>query len=237
MFTGIVEVVGKVVKLEQLDTSVSGGNGVSLTISGAESILPDCHIGDSISINGTCLTVTEFDSNNFKVGIAPETLRRTNLGLLTTGSKVNLERAMASGFRFGGHFVQGHVDTTAKIVSIEPEGNSLWFRFRVAQPEDEEPLMQYIINKGFIAIDGTSLTVNKVDYESSEFSIMLISHSQDNTIMTTLKVGDKVNIEVDMLGKYVGNIVHNSLNHKESNGLSRLDELVDSAIQKHLKNN
>ncbi|PVU94633.1 hypothetical protein BB559_002951 [Furculomyces boomerangus] len=135
MFTGIVEIVGTVSELSWNDSSESGGNGVSLTIGDASKILDDCHIGDSIAVNGTCLTVTEFDKDSFKVGIAPETLKKTNLGNLVKGSKVNLERAMSIGFRFGGHFVQGHVDCTAEIVEVKPEGNSIWFTFKMKETE------------------------------------------------------------------------------------------------------
>ncbi|ORX69566.1 alpha subunit of riboflavin synthase, partial [Linderina pennispora] len=199
MFTGIVECMGKVVEFAPLDTSESGGNGSSLTISGAEQVLSDCHLGDSIAINGTCLTVTEFTKDTFKVGCAPETLSRTNLGQLQPGSLVNLERALAAGHRFGGHFVQGHVDTTAEIISATPDGNSIWFKFRVG----DKKLMPYIIPKGFIAIDGTSLTVCDVNDDEAWFTIMLIAYSQSHVIMPTKKPGDLVNIEVDMLGKYV----------------------------------
>ncbi|KAI8321729.1 Lumazine-binding protein [Martensiomyces pterosporus] len=199
MFTGIVECMGKVIEFASLDTTESGGNGASLAISGAKDILADCHLGDSIAINGTCLTVTEFTEDTFKVGVAPETLSRTNLGQLKAGDPVNLERALAAGHRFGGHFVQGHIDTTAEITSITPDANSIWFKFRVGDPK----LMPYIIPKGFIAIDGTSLTVCEVNDEEAWFTIMLIAYSQSHVIMPTKKIGDRVNIEADMLGKYV----------------------------------
>ena len=146
-------------KLEQLDTSAGGGGGTSLTISGAEAILDDCHEGDSIAVNGTCLTVTVFDKSTFKVGVAPETLRRTNLGSLKEGGKVNLERAVSAHTRMGGHFVQGHVDTVAEILSVTPDGNALTFRFRPRDPS----LLRYVVEKGYITIDGASLTVTKVD--------------------------------------------------------------------------
>ncbi|OMJ14571.1 Riboflavin synthase [Smittium culicis] len=230
MFTGIVEVVGTVT-----DLSVdSATNGVTMTISDCAKILDDCNLGDSIAVNGTCLTVTAFDPVGwFTVGVAPETLARTSLGSLKSSSKVNLERAvLASNSRFGGHYVQGHVDTTANIVSITPDKDSIWFRFSLNHQQGEENLMQYIINKGFISIDGTSLTLCNVDFASSQFSIMLIDYSQNHTIMTTKSVGDKVNIEVDMLGKYVGNIINNTLNSKDANGNTRLDDLINNALQK-----
>lgn len=147
---------------------------------------------------GTCLTVTEFDKETFKVGVAPESLRRTNLGELKVGSKVNLERAMDAQKRFGGHIVQGHVDCTVTITSITPEGNSLWFKFHVP----DRQLMRYIIPKGFIALDGTSLTVCDVDDDAQTFTIMMIAHTQQHVIMPLKKVGDHVNLEVDMMAKY-----------------------------------
>ncbi|PVV03732.1 hypothetical protein BB560_001779 [Smittium megazygosporum] len=236
MFTGIVEEIGTVLKYDELDTSESGGNGVSMVIQASKAV-EDCHIGDSICVNGTCLTVTEFDKTSFKVGIAPETLDKTCLGLLRSGSKVNLERAMAVGSRFGGHYVQGHVDTTATIIKIQPDENSIWYTFKVK----DEQLMQYIVRKGFIAIDGTSLTVCDVTYNTSQqdkdkeddkeeisntFSVMLIAHTQQNTIMSSKSVGDKVNIEVDMLGKYVASVVHSALDAPNSKLHEKIVDIV-----------
>jgi len=168
-----------------------------LTIVDSAPILGDAHLGDSISVNGTCLTITEFDQSTFKLGLSPETLRRTNLGDLTLGSLVNLERAMASHGRFGGHFVQGHVDTTAKIVSMEPDGNSLVVTLCL----DDQSMMKYIVEKGYICIDGTSLTVTSVT--ESEFSIMLVAYTQAKIIIPTKKTNDRVNVEVDIMGKYI----------------------------------
>jgi len=200
MFTGIVEIVGTVSKLEKLDKTASGGGGTSLTISGAQAILVDCHEGDSISVNGTCLTVTEFDNSTFKIGIAPETLRRTNLGSLKEGSKVNLERAVSAHTRMGGHFVQGHVDTVATILSITPDGNAKTFRF---QPRDKS-MLRYIVEKGFITVDGASLTVTKVqDGPDGWWEVMLIAYTQERVVTAAKKVGEEINVEVDMVGKYV----------------------------------
>ncbi len=168
-----------------------------MTIIGAEAILDDCHEGDSISINGTCLTVTDFDKSTFKVGVAPETLRRTNLGSLVEGSKVNLERAVSAHTRMGGHFVQGHVDTIATIVSVTPDGNALTFRF---QPRDLS-ILRYVVEKGFIAIDGASLTVTNVG--SNWWEVMLIAYTQERIVTANKRTGEEVNIEVDMVGKYV----------------------------------
>ncbi|KAI8382350.1 alpha subunit of riboflavin synthase [Blakeslea trispora] len=200
MFTGLVEIMGKVSSIKEQDNTESGGNGWTITISEATEILTDCHIGDSIAINGTCLTVTEFDANSFKVGVAPETLRCTNLGDLKEGDNVNLERAMDSKKRFGGHMVQGHVDTTVKMIDIKPEGNSIWFTFQMDSADKEK--MRYIIPKGYVCLDGTSLTVCDVNDTERTFSIMMIAHTQAHVIMPSKKVGDRVNVEVDMLAKY-----------------------------------
>ncbi|KAF9425062.1 Riboflavin synthase alpha chain [Podila epigama] len=173
MFTGIVEILGKVVDIAPLDTTVSGGQGFSITIGDAAEILCDCHLGDSIAVNGTCLTVTEFDASSFKVGVAPETLRKTNLG---------------------------HVDTTVKILSRTDDGNAITFVFQLA--EEHQELMNYIVPKGFICLDGTSLTVIDVDDRARTFSIMMIAYTQTRVVMPRKALGDDVNIEVDMMGKY-----------------------------------
>ncbi|KAF9092953.1 Riboflavin synthase alpha chain [Mortierella sp. GBA35] len=200
MFTGIVEILGKVTSIVPLDSSESGGQGFSITIGHAAEILGDCHLGDSIAVNGTCLTVTEFDESSFKVGVAPETLRKTNLGSLKVGDAVNLERAMNAHTRFGGHMVQGHVDTTVKILSRTDDGNAITFVFQV--PEEYKDLMDYIVPKGFICLDGTSLTVIDVDDTNRTFSIMMIAYTQTRVVMPTKALGDHVNVEVDMMGKY-----------------------------------
>lgn len=201
MFTGLVETIGTVLEYTQLDLSHSGGNGVSAVIGNCLEILNDVHLGDSICTNGVCLTVTEFDQDKtqFKVGIAPETLRRSNLGDLHPGSKVNLERAVTSEVRLGGHVVQGHVDTIATITKKKADGNSIAFTFQLREREN----INYIVEKGFVAVDGTSLTVTGVNYATGEFSIMLVSYSQGKVILPSKALGDSVNIEVDYTGKLV----------------------------------
>ncbi|PGH06557.1 riboflavin synthase, alpha subunit [Helicocarpus griseus UAMH5409] len=200
MFTGLVEKIGTVTSLDPQDLSASGGGGTSLTISDCEEILADCKLGDSIAVNGTCLTVTTFDKSSFKVGVAPETLRRTNLGSLTKGSGVNLERSVSAATRMGGHFVQGHVDTVAKIISITPDGNALTFRL---QPR-EKGVLRYIVEKGYVTLDGASLTITKVvDGEEGWFEVMLIAYTQEKVVMGKKKAGEEVNVEIDIVGKYV----------------------------------
>lgn len=173
--------------------------GFSMTIT-AKTVLQDVHLGDSIAVNGTCLTVTDFDMGQleFTVGLAPETLRKTSLVELGTGSKVNLERAVGPTGRMGGHFVQGHVDGTGEIVSMDPEGDSLWVKVRT-----KEEILKFIVPKGFIAVDGTSLTVVDVNDEEAWFSFMLVAYTQQKVVIPLKQVGQKVNLEVDILGKYV----------------------------------
>lgn len=230
MFTGIVEHIGTVEEFNQLDTSESGGNGISLKISDAKPILGDCHIGDSIAVNGTCLTVTEFDLETFKVGLAPETIRRTNLGSLTKGTKVNLERAVGGDVRFGGHYVQGHVDTTAEIAKVEKDGNALNFTYKIK----DLAYINYIVEKGFIAIDGTSLTITHVNHTEGTFGISMIEHTQKNVVMTLKSIGDLVNIEVDLTGKLIEKQVELQLNSQITNENSPLVKLIHNIIEKKI---
>ncbi|XP_030549332.1 riboflavin synthase [Rhodamnia argentea] len=191
LFTGIVEEMGQVKQLGEVD------DGFVMKI-GAKTVLEGVSLGDSIAINGTCLTVTEFDAAEFTVGLSPETLRKTSLIELEAGSMVNLERAVQPTSRMGGHFVQGHVDGTGEIVSMEPEGDSLWVKVRT-----KKELLRYVVPKGFIAIDGTSLTVVDVFDEEDCFNFMLVAYTQQKVVIPMKRVGQKVNLEVDILGKYV----------------------------------
>lgn len=232
MFTGIVEIIGTVSSLEKQDDTASGGGGTSLTISGAEEILGDCHLGDSIAVNGTCLTVTHFDKSSFKVGVAPETLRRTNLGALKQGSSVNLERAVSASTRMGGHFVQGHVDTVATIVSVTPDGNAKTFRF---QPRDKS-ILRYIVEKGFITIDGASLTVTKVhDGPDGWWEVMLIAYTQEKVVTAGKQPGEEVNVEVDQVGKYVEKSVVGYFEDKASGDIAVLEKMVTRLVDERLK--
>lgn len=196
LFTGIVEEMGHV---ERLGPSGDDDGGIEMRIA-ASTVLEAVQLGDSIAVNGTCLTVSHFDpgASTFTVGLSPETLRRTALGELGLGSPVNLERSLQPISRMGGHIVQGHVDGTGEIASFVPEGDSLWVKVR-ATPE----LLRYVVPKGFIAVDGTSLTVVKVYEEEGCFDFMLVVYTQQKVVIPLKKVGDKVNLEVDILGKYV----------------------------------
>jgi riboflavin synthase len=185
MFTGIVEEIGSV---------KSSGSG-RLTFA-AKVVLDGTKPGDSIAVNGVCLTVTSLTAASFSVDIMPETLRRTNLGTLRGGDKVNLERAMAADGRFGGHFVQGHVDGTGNVSGVRHEGEALLLTF-----ESTKEIMKYIVEKGFIAVDGASLTV--VECNPTSFSVSLVGTTQKATTLGGRKAGDVVNLEVDIIAKYV----------------------------------
>lgn len=186
MFTGIVEEIGSV-------TSVESSR---LTFAASTVLDKKTKIGDSIAVNGVCLTVIALTPYSFTVEVMPETLRRTNLGALRSGDRVNLERAMSVDGRFGGHFVQGHVDGTGKVAVVKPEGNALIITF-----DASKEIMKYVVGKGFIAVDGVSLTV--VECKPASFSVSLVGITQSETILGERKVGDVVNLEVDILAKYV----------------------------------
>ena len=185
MFTGIVEEVGAVKVVEP-----------GRLVIGASEVLSDVKVGDSIAVNGACLTVTTHDESAFSVDVVPETLRRTNLGDLVAGAPVNLERSMPAYGRFGGHMVQGHVDATATIRSIESEGDAL-----LVVIDAPSSMMRYVVEKGFIAVDGASLTI--VHCDNFSFSVTIIPHTQANTVFGSKQVGDSVNLEVDIMAKYV----------------------------------
>lgn len=193
MFTGIIEEVGVVQSLREID------GGWTLSVQAA-AVLADAQLGHSLAVNGACLTVTAPSADSFNVGLAPETLRRTNLGDLAPGDGVNLERSLAANGRVGGHFVQGHVDGTGVIQAFKPEGDSLWVTVGAAPH-----LLRYIVPKGFIAVDGVSLTV--VDVLPDAFTFMLVAYTQQHITMPRKPLGSRVNLEVDMLGKYVERFV------------------------------
>ncbi|MEI7556383.1 riboflavin synthase [Candidatus Chlorohelix sp.] len=192
MFTGIVEELGEVVALEKREGATCFTVGGKLALEGVE-------IGHSIAVNGVCLTVISFDRTSFTIEAVPETLRRTNLGDLAVGSPVNLERSARAGAPVGGHYLQGHVDGIATVTRIEPEGEALNFYFKA-----ESEFMPYIVPKGFVALDGASLTVVKATLDT--FSLTLIPHSQKMLVMGNARVGYRANLEVDVMGKYLENI-------------------------------
>ena len=191
MFTGIVEEMGVVRAIGPAPARA----GIDLSVASAIA-RAGAGIGDSITVGGVCLTVTALDDKGFIVGLAPETLRRTALGDLQVGDRVNLERSLPVDGRFGGHFVQGHVDGVATVVGVREEQDALWTTFE-APPE----LARYIVYKGYIALNGVSLTVAAV--EGNRFSIQLIDHTRRHVDLGTAREGTRVNVEVDVLGKYV----------------------------------
>ncbi len=189
MFTGIVEEIGRVRAIS------TNPHQSSLTIA-CHTVLEGTRVGESIAVNGVCLTVTCYDDTGFTVGVAPETLRRTNLGDLSIGSPVNLERSLAFNGRMGGHYVQGHIDGTGTIVGVVPEGDAKLVTVRL--PHE---LMRYVVEKGYLAVDGVSLTVFNVTADT--VTISLIAHTQQAVIMGSQQPGARVNLEVDIIAKYV----------------------------------
>ena len=185
MFTGIVEEAGSVV-------SVASGK---MTVA-ADKVLEGLELGGSIAVNGICLTVTDFSDRTFSVDVMPETLKRTNLGQLHNGDRVNLERPLGLGGEIGGHLVQGHIDGTGRVISIDREGEAMLVKFEA--PAD---LMRYVVEKGFIAVDGTSLTV--VEKDGTSFSVSIVGFTREHTILADRRINDAVNLEVDIIGKYV----------------------------------
>ena len=190
MFTGIIEEIGTVRSIR------GGGSGVVLDIE-ASKVLEGTATGDSIAVNGVCLTVTP-GSGHFTADAMPETLRRTSLGGLRPGSKVNLERAMVCGGRFGGHLVSGHVDACGRVADLVRDGIALVMR--VSVPSD---VLRYVARKGSVTLDGVSLTVASVSDADSSFTVSLIPHTMTSTTLHLLKPGSPVNVEVDMLARYV----------------------------------
>ena len=189
MFTGIVEEKGTVKNIQR------SGSSSYIRVS-ARKVMEDIHLGDSIAVNGVCLTVTDFDNESFQADVMTETLERSSLGSLRAGSHVNLERAMSAEGRFGGHIVSGHIDGTGVISDIRNDGIAVWYT--VSAPAE---IMRYIVEKGSVAIDGISLTVAKVT--ESSFSVSVIPHTAEQTILSSKKNGDTVNLENDIIGKYV----------------------------------
>lgn len=218
MFTGIIEEIGEIVSIRP------GVKSAKLAIRGKK-VTKGSQIGDSIAVNGVCLTATTINGDVFTADVMAESMRRTALGSLKAGDKVNLERAMAADGRFGGHIVSGHIDGTGRIRSIEPEDNAVWVCI-----EAGTEILRLVIEKGSIAIDGISLTVAYVDEKC--FKVSVIPHTKSETTLLDKKVGDKVNLENDVIGKYVekllryGNAAYAS-DSKTSSGREDKDAVID----------
>lgn len=189
MFTGIIEEIGTI-------ASVQKGEKSSRITVRAKKVLQQAALGDSISTNGVCLTVSKISSQGFEADVMAETLRRSNLGSMVVGSKVNLERALRYEGRFGGHIVTGHIDGTGKITALRREDNAVWVTVSTA-----EDILKYIVEKGSIAIDGISLTAAYVD--DAVFKVSIIPHTGQETTLLSKAAGDVVNLECDVIGKYV----------------------------------
>ena len=185
MFTGIIEEVGRVASAQPGKLVIA-----------ASRVLQGMELGGSVAVNGACLTVTNFSNNSFSVDIMLETLQRTNLGLLRAGGKANLERPLALGGQLGGHLVQGHVDDMGRVASVKQDGEAMLIKFE-APPE----VMRYVVEKGFITVDGVSLTV--VTKDTSSFLVSIVDYTQKHTTLGSRRVGDVVNLEVDIIAKYV----------------------------------
>jgi len=200
MFTGIVEEIGEVI-------SFRGGTKSSVLKIKGNVVLGDLREGDSVAVNGVCLTATSIEKNAFTADVMNETLKRSSLKGITPGTPVNLERAMSANGRFGGHMVSGHIDGTGEIVNITKEGNAVWFIVKAS-----EKIISYIIEKGSIAVDGISLTVAKV--EDRQFSVSVIPHTVKSTILASKGLGSQVNLENDMVGKYIEKLMRNNANNE-----------------------
>lgn len=209
MFTGIIEEVGKIKNISKKSS------GILLTIS-ADKVLRDCNLGDSIAVNGICLTVTKFDNESFTVDVMNETVRKTTLYKLTQNSYVNLERAMLVNSRFGGHIVSGHIDGTGTISDIKKDGIAFIYKINTTKE-----ITKYIINKGSITIDGISLTV--VSVSDTSFTVSIIPHTMTVTNLGKKKIGDMVNLENDCIAKYVEKMLDNKQEKKSL--LEKLKEI------------
>lgn len=197
MFTGLVEETGRLIEI------VHGERSAQLTVQ-APTVHQDAHLGDSIAVNGCCLTVIAHQGDHLTFDAIPETLTRTNLGQLKAGDRVNLERPLAVGARLGGHFVQGHIDGVGIIRAITPEDNAV-----VVEIEVPAPLRRYFVEKGSVAVDGVSLTVASVS--ETTFTVWTIPHTREITTLGDRHIGDQVNLECDLLGKYIERLMETRL--------------------------
>lgn len=216
MFTGIVEEMGRLVSLD-----MKADSGI-ITIE-AEKVLEDARLGDSIAVNGVCLTARDFGDGSFSADVMPETLRKTNLGNLKPGSYVNLERALSLSARLGGHLMLGHVDATGKVTSIQPEGNAVVYT--ITAPEE---IRRYLLAQGSVGVDGISLTLARLQRES--FSISLIPHTLKVTTLGQNGVGYRVNLEADVIGKYVEKIMKGGLPGGQGEGGLTLEKLAEGGF-------
>lgn len=215
MFTGIIEEIGNV-------RSIQHGQTSSFIEIQAKTVLSDVQLGDSIAVNGVCLTVTHFSSDSFRADIMNETLKRSSLGTLRSGSHVNLERAMAANGRFGGHIVSGHIDGTGTVTNIKKDGIAHWYTISAGNS-----ILRYIVEKGSIAIDGISLTVASLT--DTSFRVSIIPHTSEQTILSEKKLGDIVNLENDIVGKYVEKLIRPAEHSPKLDGIT-MDFLAENGF-------
>ncbi len=212
MFTGIIQAIGSIEKLEKK------GGDVRLTLNTAKLPLNDADLGDSIAVNGVCLTAIEYTGRGFVADVSAETLSKTSLGALKQGSPVNLEKALTLNTALGGHIVSGHVDGLGTLLSERNDGRSIRYTFRVPQE-----LAHYIAEKGSVTIDGTSLTVNEV--QGNEFGVNIVPHTREHTIFQYYEINTQVNIEVDIIARYLERLLTGQQHaHSENNLIKTLTE-------------
>lgn len=215
MFTGIVEEMGTLLKKQ------NGARSAVITVK-ADKVLENTNLGDSIAVNGICLTVTSLNKNSFDADVMSETMNKSTIGTLMLGDKVNLERAMAADGRFGGHIVSGHIDGTGTVQSITKDDNAVWFEIKA-----DEKILRYIVEKGSITIDGISLTVAYVD--DTVFKVSIIPHTMEVTILGNKKKGSLVNLECDLIGKYVEKLMFS----RESSEIDKKSSLSESFLMEN----
>ena len=216
MFTGIVEEMG------QIRSIVRGASSAVLSIE-ANLILEDLKIGDSVAVNGVCLTATSIGAGGFTADVMHETLNRSSLGALQKGSHVNLERAMIANGRFGGHIVSGHIDGTGTIGLIQKDDNALWYTILA-----DAGLLRYIVEKGSVTIDGISLTV--ADVQSDRFAVSLIPHTAKVTVLGEKRTGDIVNLETDIIGKYVEKLMKPAVEETKQKSAITMEFLAENGF-------
>lgn len=220
MFTGIIQAVGAIDRIERK------GGDISLGIDSADLDLKASQLGDSIAVNGVCLTVVAYREQGFSADVSVETLNKTSLGQLEPGSQVNLEKALTLNTALGGHLVSGHVDGLASVVDLQDEGRSTRYTFEL-EPE----LQHYIAQKGSVTIDGTSLTVNRV--EGNRFDINIVPHTREKTIFRCYRVNTRVNIEVDIIARYLERLIGGKVRGQDLSDNQLLETLTKSGfIQK-----
>lgn len=207
MFTGIIEEIGTVERVRR------GAHSAVLTVR-ARTVLEGTKIGDSIAVNGICLTVTALGGGSFSADVMHETLNRSALAGLSAGTHVNLERAMSADGRFGGHIVAGHVDGVGKIARVRRDDTAVWYTVEAARP-----VLRYVVEKGSVAIDGISLTVAAVT--ETDFSVSVIPHTAAKTVLGERRAGDLVNLETDVIGKYVEKLLAPAPEQREGGGITR----------------